>query len=66
MQCAKCQRENEEGARFCGYCGTPLGREIRDVSASRRVSHRVICRAVYAIQNPMALAVGRLSLSVSL
>jgi serine/threonine protein kinase/formylglycine-generating enzyme required for sulfatase activity len=24
MQCAACHKDNEEGARFCGSCGTPL------------------------------------------
>ncbi len=26
MQCAACRHENEDGSKFCGRCGSPLGR----------------------------------------
>lgn len=53
MQCAKCQRESEEGARICAYCGAPLEREVRKVSALRRAVYGILLLAIVGI-----LAVG--------
>ena len=29
MECAACHKDNEEGARFCGACGTPLVTSVK-------------------------------------
>ncbi|MBN1608441.1 MAG: protein kinase [Polyangiaceae bacterium] len=36
MECAACHKDNEEGARFCGSCGTPL------VASAKRGADRLV------------------------
>src|SRR5215469_16793828 len=52
MRCSRCHPENPPGMKFCGHCGTPLGRACPSCGGDNPPEHRFCGRCGASLDAP--------------
>src|SRR5262245_47630005 len=52
MRCSRCHAENPPGMKFCGHCGTPLGRACPSCGGDNPPEHRFCGRCGASLDAP--------------